>query len=126
MIPSFKNYSKISLTYLEKLNKDEKIFEEYYSFLTHLLDKYFQEQIYQSLICKINCLALSEQIKDFFKRFYQRYRIIVQLYIGQQLDQAILITSRSLWDKSHDSFLQQIYSKQTIFALVNIFFIYKE
>ena len=124
MIPSF-DY-KPNQNRVEKLNKDENAFEEYHFFLTRLLDRYFNQEIYQYFNSKINCLALAEQIKDFFKKFSQRYRIIVQISIGQHLDQTILITSRSLWDKSHDTFLQKQYLKGTFFALIIVFFIYKE
>jgi hypothetical protein len=133
MIPSFNyfpNQLKISETIhrisLEKLTKDEKMFIEYNLFLTRLLNQYLNHQIYDYLNSKMNCLALAEQIKDFFKKLYQRYKIIVQIFLGQNLDQTILIASRSLWDKSYDTILQKQYSNQTSFALINIFFIYKQ
>ena len=102
-------------------------FEEYSKYLDRLLNQYFNdENIYENFKSKINCLSLSEQIKDFFKKLNQRYRIIVQVYIQQHFDQSILIASRSLWDKTHDTFLQNKFFKRNIFLLIITFFIYKE
>jgi hypothetical protein len=101
-------------------------FEEYSKYLNRLLDQYFNDEIYENFQSKIICLSLAEQIKDFFKKLSQRYRIIVQVYIQQHLDQSILIASRSLWDKTFDQFLEKQFLKRNIFLLIIVFFIYKE
>ena len=100
--------------------------DEYSKYLNRLLNEYFNEDIYDHFNSKINILSLSEQIKDFFKFISQRYRIIVQIFLQQHLDQSILIASRPLWDKTHDTFLQIKLLKRNIFLLILIFFIYKE
>lgn len=116
----------------EKLNKlNENIsleyFDEYFKYLKRLLEEYFKENfLYENVKCKIIILSLSEQIKDFFKKLSQRYKIIVQIYLQQNLDQSILISSRSLKDQNKDFFLQFYFSKTNIFILIIIFFIYKQ
>jgi hypothetical protein len=101
-------------------------FEQYSKYFNRLFDEYFNDEIYENFLSKINCLALAEQVKDFFKKFSQRYKIIVQVYIQQHLDQSILIASRSLWDKTFDQFLEKQFLKRNIFLLIIVFFIYKE
>jgi len=102
-------------------------FEEYSKYLNQLLEKYLNDNhIYDHFKSKIDSLALSEQIKDFFQNIYQRYRIIVQTFIQQHLHQSILIASRSLWDQNHDHFLQHSFFKTNIFIIIIVFFIYKE
>lgn len=101
-------------------------FDEYSNYFNRLLDEYLNFEIYENFQSKIICLSLSEQIKDFFKKLSQRYKIIVQVYIEQHLDQSILIASRSLWDKTFDQFLERKFFKKNIFVLIIVFFIYKE
>jgi len=124
------NPIKNNLFYLNKqINKfNENIsFNYFQEYLNHLLQIYFNNnQIYQNLESKINILSLSEQIKDFFKQIYQRYKIIVHICIQQHLDQSIFIASRSLWDQNNDYFLQQTFFKKNIFIIIIVFFIYKE
>jgi hypothetical protein len=101
-------------------------FDEYSKYLNRLLNEYLTDNIYDDFTSKITSLSLSEQIKDFFKLISQRYRIIVQVFIQQHLDQSILIASRSLWDKTRDTFIQTNLKKTNISLLVIVFFIYKE
>ncbi|CAF4051983.1 unnamed protein product, partial [Rotaria sordida] len=100
--------------------------EEYSKYLKKLLNEYIKDDLYENIKSKINSLSLCEQIKDFFKKLNQRYRIIVQVYIEQHLDQSIIIASRSLWDNKYDTFIQETVFKKNIFILVIIFFIYKQ
>jgi hypothetical protein len=113
----------------KQINKfNENIsFDYFQDYLSRLLEIYFNNnQIYENFQSKINILSLSEQIKDFFKQIYHRYKIIVEIIIQQHLDQSILIASRSLWDKNNDYFLQQTFFKKNIFIIIIVFFIYKE
>jgi hypothetical protein len=114
---------------INKLNENISLeyFEKYSKYLNRLLEEYFNDiHYYEYLKIKINILSLSEQIKDFFKKLYQRYRIIIQIFIQQNLDQSILIASRSLWDKNYDQFLQHTFSKTNINIIIIVFFIYKQ
>ena len=101
--------------------------EKYLNYLKLLLNIYFnQNNLYQSFQSKINLLSLTEQIKDFFKKLYQRYKIIVQIILQQNLDQSIIIASRSLWNIHLDHFLEQKFDQKNLFILILVFFISKE
>ena len=45
-----------------------------------------------------------------------RYKIIVQVTIGQMRDQGVRITSRSLWDTTTDNYATVSYQNQNIWA----------
>ncbi|CAF1552462.1 unnamed protein product [Rotaria sp. Silwood1] len=114
-------------------NKSSYIYEnkfeytkEYSQYINNLLNQYINDYLYDNTKWKINCLTLCEEIKDFFKKLTKRYRIIVQFYIEQHIDQSIIIASRSLLDNKYDTFLQEYLFKKNIFILIIIFFIYKE
>jgi len=108
-------------------NSNLNKFNYFQDYLNRLLEIYFNNnQIYENFQSKLNILSLSEQLKDFFKQIYQRYKIIVEIIIQQHLDQSIFIASKSLWDKNTDYFLQQTFFKKNIFIIIIVFFIYKE
>ena len=45
-----------------------------------------------------------------------RYKIVVQVTIGQMRDQGVRITSRSLWDTTTDNYATVSYQNQNIWA----------
>jgi hypothetical protein len=116
----------------EQIKKfNEKIFyqsfENYSKYLNKLMKIYFNlNDNYDHFKFQIKLLSLTEQIKDLFKKFYQRYRIIVQIYLYQNLDQSILILSKYLLNQNSDYFYQFSFQQKDFFIFINIFFIYKE
>jgi hypothetical protein len=96
-------------------------------YLNKLLKFYFNEnEIYDHSKFRIKILSLIEQLKDLFKKSCQRYRIIILIYLYQNLDQSISILSKYLFNQNKDYFYQ-FHFQQTNFAIFfNIFFISKE
>lgn len=76
--------------------------------------------------------ALSKDIADKIKEKCKstlripRYRIIVQVTIGQMKDQGVKITSRCLWDTSTDNYATVTYQNQNIWASAIIFGLYSD
>ena len=102
-------------------------FENYSKYLNKLMKKYFHEnEIYDHFKFRVRILSLTEQIKDLFKKFYQRYRIIIQSYLYQNLDQSIFILSKYLLNQNSDYFYQFDFQQKNFYLFLNIFFIYKE
>ena len=76
--------------------------------------------------------ALSKDIADKIKEKCKstlripRYRIIVQVTIGQMKDQGVKITSRCLWDTSTDNYATVTYQNQNIWASAIVFGLYSD
>lgn len=108
-----------------KLNENisKEYIDDYYNYLNKLLNEYINNDYIK---CKIIILSLSEQIKDFFKNLSQRYKLIIHIYLYQNFDQSILISSTFLSDQLKDFFLKIYFSKTNISILITVFFIYKQ
>ena len=55
-----------------------------------------------------------------------RYKIIVQVTIGQMRDQGVRMTSRSLWDTTTDNYATFSYQNQNIWASAIVFGLYTD
>lgn len=108
-----------------KLNENisKEYIDDYYNYLNKLLNEYITNDYIK---CKIIILSLTEQIKDFFKNLSQRYKLIIHIYLYQNFDQSILISSTFLSDQFKDFFLKIYFSKTNISILITVFFIYKQ
>ena len=68
--------------------------------------------------------VLSDEIKSRVKSIiYKRYKIIVQMTIGQA-GQSILIASRSLWNTDIDNSCSVQFSNNSIHAVATIYAVY--
>ena len=57
---------------------------------------------------------------------YTRYKIIVQVTVGQRLGQAMRVVSRALWNVKTDSFASVSYESHTMYCVINVFGLYFE
>ena len=55
-----------------------------------------------------------------------RYKVIVQVTIGQMKDQGVKITSRSLWDTSTDNYATVCFQNEHIWASAIVFGLYTD
>jgi len=55
-----------------------------------------------------------------------RYKIIVQVNIGQMKDQGVRVASRCLWDTATDNYASSSYQNETLWCSAMIFAIYAE
>jgi len=75
--------------------------------------------------------TLSKNIADLIKEECKkldisRFKLVVQVTIGQQKDQGARITSRCLWDTTTDNYAQCSYSNQFVWASAMVFGLYAE
>ncbi|KAL7543691.1 hypothetical protein ACHAXR_012999 [Thalassiosira sp. AJA248-18] len=76
--------------------------------------------------------ALSKDIADKIKEKCKesldipRYKIVVQVTIGQMKDQGVKITSRCLWDTAADNYATVSYQNQHIWASAIVFGLYAD
>ena len=55
-----------------------------------------------------------------------RYKVIVQVTIGQMKDQGVKITSRSLWDTLTDNYVTVCFQNEHIWASAIVFGLYTD
>ena len=83
---------------------------------------------YEDKEAKRLSLALSDEIKAKIRTtsISNRYKIIVQVTIGEKKRQAVRCTSRCLWDKSTDNYTTVNYQNESLWAVATIFGLYTE
>ena len=70
-------------------------------------------------------LSLTEIIKQRVKDLnYPRYRIIVQVSIGELKEQGFRMGSRCLWEPKYDTFTTCSFQNKSIFATASVFLVY--
>jgi len=73
-------------------------------------------------------IAICEKIKKEMKEKLNlpRYKLIVQVNIGQMKDQGVRVASRCLWDTATDNYASISYQNETLWCSAMIFAIYAE
>ncbi|EGB04664.1 hypothetical protein AURANDRAFT_32091 [Aureococcus anophagefferens] len=72
-------------------------------------------------------LLIGNTIKSEIKSLnIPRYKVVVQVTIGQMKDQGVSVASRCLWDISNDNYASVNYTNETLWANVMVFVIYTD
>jgi hypothetical protein len=72
-------------------------------------------------------LALAERVRSQIKQLpFQRYKIVVQVSIGQKKGQDLRVASRCIWDVKWDRHLTITKETQDAYVTVTIFLVYTE
>ena len=98
-----------------------------------LVDSIFDEQIAKKNVvwdeeeCREMSLDLCDEIKERVKALnFPRYKIIVQVSVGENKRQGVLVTSRCLWNTSTDNYVSVSYKNDQIWANAIIFGCYTQ
>eukprot|EP00929_Paragymnodinium_shiwhaense_P075999 TRINITY_DN38971_c0_g2_i1.p1 TRINITY_DN38971_c0_g2~~TRINITY_DN38971_c0_g2_i1.p1 ORF type:complete len:160 (-),score=30.54 TRINITY_DN38971_c0_g2_i1:78-557(-) len=68
---------------------------------------------------------LSDEIKDRLKDLMlPRYKIVVQVAIGEQRGQGVRMGSRCFWDADTDSYASETYSNESLFCVATAYGVY--
>lgn len=90
-----------------------------------ILSNHLENVRYEPSKCKEMVQLLSEEIKTRVKSIvYKRYKLIVNLTIGQNTGNSIVIASRSLWNAETDNGCTVQYKNNSLFAVAVIFATY--
>ena len=83
---------------------------------------------YEEKEAKRLCPSIADEIKRKIRNtsISKRYKIIVQVTIGEMKRQAVRCTSRCLWDKDTDNYTTVNYQNETLWAVATIFGLYTE
>merc|ERR1712060_1004467 len=70
---------------------------------------------------------LSDMIKEKVKKLgYDRYKLMVQVTVGQKRGQGIRLATRCLWDTSSDNFASEYYENESLFCVAQVYGLYYE
>jgi len=57
---------------------------------------------------------------------YNRYKLVVQVTVGQKTGQAMRIVARCLWDTANDSFASEYFENESMYCVCQIYGLYYE
>ncbi|XP_035996982.1 tctex1 domain-containing protein 2 isoform X2 [Fundulus heteroclitus] len=67
-------------------------------------------------------LSLAESVKDKVKSSgFDRYKLVVQVLIGEQRGQGVKMSSRCLWDADTDNYAEDVFMNDSLFCVVAVF-----
>ncbi|XP_029356503.1 dynein light chain Tctex-type protein 2B [Echeneis naucrates] len=68
------------------------------------------------------CRSLADCVKDKVKKAgFDRYKLVVQVAIGEQRGQGVKMSCRCLWDADTDNYAEDIYMNDSLFCVVAVF-----
>ncbi|XP_066565184.1 dynein light chain Tctex-type protein 2B [Amia ocellicauda] len=66
--------------------------------------------------------SVSDSIKDKVKEVgFDRYKLVVQVVIGEQRGEGVKMAARCFWDADTDSYAQDIYMNDSLFCVAAVF-----
>ncbi|XP_040896506.1 dynein light chain Tctex-type protein 2B isoform X3 [Toxotes jaculatrix] len=66
--------------------------------------------------------SLADSIKDKVKNAgFDRYKLVVQVVIGEQRGQGVKMSSRCLWDADTDNYAEDVFMNDSLFCAVAVF-----
>ncbi|XP_029939129.1 dynein light chain Tctex-type protein 2B [Salarias fasciatus] len=69
--------------------------------------------------------SLADSIKDKVKSAgFDRYKLVVQVVIGEQRGQGVKMSARCLWDADTDNYAEDVFMNDSLFCVVAVFGIY--
>eukprot|EP00414_Alexandrium_minutum_P004245 CAMPEP_0113819564 /NCGR_PEP_ID=MMETSP0328-20130328/802_1 /TAXON_ID=39455 /ORGANISM="Alexandrium minutum" /LENGTH=127 /DNA_ID=CAMNT_0000787497 /DNA_START=89 /DNA_END=472 /DNA_ORIENTATION=+ /assembly_acc=CAM_ASM_000350 len=115
-------------TYIMQPKDEEKFLPSKVSeTIERVMNDYFKDKEYSVEDAKNWTLDVSNDIKAAVKELnIPRYKIIVQVVIGEQASQGIRVASKFLWDVTSDNWASYTYQNQTLFAVGMVFGCYYE
>ncbi|CAE7233547.1 tctex1d1-b [Symbiodinium sp. KB8] len=116
-------------TYIMAPKDDEKMLpSKVTAVIKNVMESYLQDKEYAVEDAKAWTLDLSNEIKASVKQDLNipRYKIIVQVVIGEQASQGIRVASKCLWDVNSDNWASYTFENQSLFAVGMVFGCYYE
>merc|ERR1719495_2423877 len=71
------------------------------------------------------CKFIADSIKNQVKTLgYDRYKIVVEVVIGEQRGEGVRMGSRCLWDSDTDNYASDVYMNDSLFCCTAVFGLY--
>eukprot|EP00793_Prasinoderma_coloniale_P005118 PRCOL_00000879-RA len=85
------------------------------------LDGLVYDPVRSAQVAKELSDVVKEKVKDLG---YDRYKLIVQVTVGQKVGQAMRIASRCLWDTNTDNCASDYYENETTYCVCMVYGLY--
>jgi hypothetical protein len=70
---------------------------------------------------------IAEDLREKIKALgCERYKLVIQVTLGQKTGQAMRIASRCLWDTNTDGFASESYENESLYCVCQVFALYFE
>ncbi|KAF8073065.1 NUDT1 [Scenedesmus sp. PABB004] len=93
--------------------------------LKAVLKERMDKQQYDPVKAAQTTKHLAEDLREKVKALgYERYKLVVQVTLGQKKGQAMRIVSRCLWDTATDSFVSEYYENDSLYCVCQVFGLY--
>ena len=95
--------------------------------LATVLKERIQKQKYDPIKAAQISKHIAEDLREKVKALgYDRYKLVIQVTLGQKKGQAMRIVSRCLWDTHTDSFASESYENDSLYCVCQVFGLYYE
>jgi hypothetical protein len=95
--------------------------------LRALLKERMDKQTYDPRQAAQTAKHIAEYLREKVKALgCDRYKLVIQVTLGQKQGQAMRIVSRCLWDPSTDSFASEFYENSSIYCVCQVYALYYE
>ncbi|GAQ87714.1 hypothetical protein KFL_003720050 [Klebsormidium nitens] len=121
-------YENTYITSPEGYGKDQ-VFQssKVRSVIKEVLQSMLAQLEYDPLKAAQTAKELSDQVKDRVKELgYARYKLLVQVTIGEKKGQGIRLASRCMWDTSTDNCASESFETEAIFCVAQVYGLYFE
>ncbi|CAM9472966.1 unnamed protein product [Heterosigma akashiwo] len=116
-------------TYIMEPAEDEKFYPSQVKRIANtIVQETLQGQTYDEEQAKYWSTSICDTIREKVKAECNipRYKIIVQVTIGEMRDQGVRVASRCLWDHEKDNYTSVEYQNQSLWCSAMVFGIYTE
>ncbi|CAM9824785.1 unnamed protein product [Pylaiella littoralis] len=115
-------------TYITKPAEDEKFYpSEVKAVAEKAVHAELQDKEYDGEEAKEWSLNIADTIREGVKTLNApRYKIVVQVTIGQMKDQGVRVASRCLWDTATDNYTSVQFKNQSLWCSAMVFGVYTE
>ena len=95
--------------------------------LKSVLKERMEKQQYDPVKAAQISKHIAEDLREKVKALgYDRYKLVIQVTLGQKKGQAMRIVSRCLWDTSTDNFASEYYENESLYCVCQVFGLYFE
>ncbi|KAJ8315656.1 hypothetical protein KUTeg_007806 [Tegillarca granosa] len=123
-LPEEKEKPKVRMENTYKMKPDEdKQFSSnrVQTTVSDVLEEYLEDVKYDPITCSRLVCDISQDIKSRVKDLnFIRYKIVVNVIIGQCSEQGLEVASRCVWDSKTDTYTTVTYKNRSLFAIALI------
>jgi hypothetical protein len=95
--------------------------------LRGVLKERMEGQAYDAVKAAQISKHIAEDLRERVKALgYERYKLVVQVTLGQKKGQAMRIVSRCLWDTATDAFASEYFENESLYCVCQVFGLWYE